>query len=77
MTYDHIKTLLQLSLNFNTSTISHSFSIGGETQLMVRCVPGTFIIEVISSETQQVDHYVSIESATDALYKKINGTNPD
>ena len=72
MTFNHIKDLLQLSLNFNASTISHTFSIGEEDQLTVRCITGTFILEVTSSENQQIDHYTSLDQAAEALYKKIN-----
>ncbi len=72
MTFDHIKSLLQLTLNFNTSSITHSFSIGEEDQLEVRRVPGTFVLEVTSSKTQQVDHYTSVDLAAEALHKKIN-----
>lgn len=72
MTLDHIKNLLQLSWNFNTSTISHSFSIGQKDRLTVRCITDTFILEVKSSETQQVDYYTSIDHAAKALYEKIN-----
>lgn len=77
MTFDHIKNLLQLSWNFNTSSISHSFSIGGENQVTVRCITNTFILEVTSSETRQVDYYTSIDLAAEALYKKINAKERD
>lgn len=72
MTYDHIKNLLQLSLNFNTSSISHSFSIGEGEWLTVRCIASTFILEVTSSTDQQVDYYTSVDQAAEALYQKIN-----
>ncbi|MDN7227949.1 hypothetical protein QWY22_18170 [Planococcus liqunii] len=72
MTFNHIKNLLQLSWTFNTSTIRHSFSIGEEDQVTVRCIVDTFIFEVTSSETQQVDYYTSIDLAAEALYKRIN-----
>lgn len=72
MSYDYIKNLLQLSLNFNTSSISHSFSIDEENQLTVRCITGTFILEVTSSKDRQIDYYTSIDQAAETLYKKIN-----
>lgn len=77
MTFDHIKKLLQLSWNFNTSSISHSFSIGEENQVTVRCITNTFILEVTSSETRQIDYYTSIDLAAEALYKKINAHHSD
>lgn len=75
MTFGHIKNLLQLSWHFNTSSINHSFSIGEKDRVTVRCITGTFIFEVISSETQQVDYYTSIDLAAEALYTKINANH--
>lgn len=72
MTYEHIKNLLQLSWSFNTSSISHSFSFGEKDRVTVRCITGTFIFEVASSETQQVDYYTSIDLAAEAIHAKIN-----
>lgn len=77
MNFEHIKNLLQLSCNFNTSSIGHSFAVNGEDTLMVRCLEGTFILEVTSSENQQIEYYTSIDQAAEVLYKKIhaNKTN--
>ncbi|MGK7377330.1 hypothetical protein ACSFXN_05775 [Planococcus sp. 1R117A] len=77
MKLEHIKNLLQISCNFNTSSISHSFSIGVDDTLMVKCIKGTFILEVTSSENLQVEYYTSIDQAAEALYEKIhaNKTN--
>lgn len=72
MTLEQIKKLLQISWNFNTSSISHSFTIGEDDKLMVKCITDTFILEVSSSENQQIDYYTSIDQAAEALYEKIH-----
>lgn len=69
---EHIKNMLQLSCNFNTSSIYHSFEIGNEENILVKCIRGTFIIEVTSSEGQPAQYYTSIDKAAEALYEKIN-----
>ncbi|MDN7229390.1 hypothetical protein QWY22_09320 [Planococcus liqunii] len=74
MKLEHIKNLLQISCNFNTSTISHSFSIGAEDTLTVKCLKDTFILEVTSSENQKIEYYTSIDEAAKALYNKIQAT---
>lgn len=71
MKLEHIKNLLQLSCTFNFSTISHSFTIGMEETVTVKCLRDTYILEVTSSENQQVEHYTSIDQAAEALYEKI------
>lgn len=71
MNLEHIKNLLQLSCNFNTSSISHSFNLGLEHMLTVKCLKNTFILEVISSENKQIEYYTSIDQAAEALQKKI------
>jgi len=71
MKLEHIKNLLQISCNFNTSTISHSFSIGVDETLTVKCLKNTFILEVTSSENQKIEYYTSIDEAAKALHKKI------
>ena len=72
MKFEHIKTLLQLSCDFNTSSISHSFTMGKEDVLRVNCIKETYILEVRSSATQQIDYYTSIDEAAKALYEKIH-----
>ena len=74
MKLEHITNLLQISCNFNTSSISHSFTIGEEDTLAVKCIQGTFILEVRSSENQEVEYYLSIDEAAEALYKKIHSS---
>ena len=77
MRLEHIKDLLQITCNFNTSSISHSFASGEKDTVMVKCIKGTFILEVTSSENQHAEYYGSINKATEALHEKIhsNKTN--
>ncbi|MGI2328181.1 hypothetical protein [Planococcus sp. YIM B11945] len=77
MKLEHIKSLLQLSCTFNFSSISHSFTIGEEDTLTVKCLKDTYILQVTSNEKQQVEYYISIDQAAEALYEKIhtNKTN--
>lgn len=77
MKLEHIKNLLQLSCNFNTSSIGHSFTIDEEDTLTVKCLKGTFILEVTSRKNQMVEYFTSIDEAAEALYEKIhaNKTN--
>lgn len=70
MKFEHIKNLLQLSCDFNTSSINHSFTVGEEEVLQVNCIKGTFILEVKSSTTQQITHYTSVDEAAKALFEK-------
>ncbi|SDI05006.1 hypothetical protein SAMN04487975_11169 [Planococcus glaciei] len=72
MKLEHIKNLLQISCNFNTSTISHSFSIGAEETLTVKCLKDTFILEVTSSENQHIEYYTTVDEAAEALHKRIH-----
>lgn len=72
MKLDTIKNLLQISCNFNTSAISHSFMIGKEDTLMVRCLKNTFVLEITSSENKQVEYYTSIDQAAEIIFEKIN-----
>ncbi|TWT25815.1 hypothetical protein [Planomicrobium sp. CPCC 101110] len=77
MKLEHIKSLLELSCTFNFSFISHSFTIGVEETLTVKCLKDTYILEVTSTENQQVDYYTSIDQAAEALYYKIHGHETD
>ncbi|RLQ84922.1 hypothetical protein [Planomicrobium sp. Y74] len=72
MSIEHIKAMLRISCNFNTSSISHSFTISKEETLVVKCIKSTFILEVSSTEHQHVEYYTSIDQAAEALYKKIH-----
>ena len=72
MTFEHIKSLLQISTTFNTSSIHHSFEIGDEEIIRVKCLPHIFILEITSDASQQVEHYLSIDEAAQALYTRIN-----
>lgn len=66
----HIKNLLQLSCNVNTSSISHSFTIDKGDILEVRCIKDTFVLEVTSTTNQQVEYYLSVDEAAEAsLYE--------
>ncbi|WP_261384279.1 hypothetical protein [Planococcus sp. CPCC 101016] len=38
----------------------------------MNCIKDTFILEVISSATQQINHYTSVDEAAKALYEKIH-----
>ncbi len=71
MTFEHIKNLLQLSCDFNSSSISHSFTVDKGDILKARCIKDTFIFEVTSTTNQQVEYYLSVDEAAEALYKKI------
>lgn len=71
MKLEHIKDLLQLSCTFNFSSISHSFAIGMKDTVTVKCLKDTYILEVTSSENQQIEYYTSIDQAAEALYEKI------
>ena len=71
MELEHIKNLLQLMYNFNMTSISHSVSIGEQNVITVRCLPHTYILEVTSSETGEMDYYISIEEAAEVLHEKI------
>ena len=77
MKLEHIKNLLQISYNFNMYSISHSFTIGEEDTLTVKCLKGTFILEIASSEHRQVEYYLSIDQAANALYQKIHSNEKD
>lgn len=72
MTFEHIKSLLQISYTFNTSSIHHSFSFGSEKIVHVKCLPHAFIFEITSDASQHVEHYLSIDEAAKALYARIN-----
>ncbi|WP_255473374.1 hypothetical protein [Planomicrobium sp. CPCC 101110] len=37
----------------------------------MKCLKGTFILEVTSSENQQVQHYTPADQAAEALYQRI------
>lgn len=75
MKLEHIKNLLEISCNFNSSSINHSFSIGEDDTLMVKCIKDTFILEVSSSENLHVEYYTSIDQAAEALYRRIHPNN--
>lgn len=75
MKLEHIKNLLQLSCNFNFSSITHSFTIGKEDTIKVKCLKNTYVLEVTSSENQSVEYFTSIEQAAEALYEKIQSSN--
>lgn len=75
MKLEHIKSLLQLSCNFNTSSIHHSFSIGAKDTLTVKCLKDTFILEISSTEDVQAEYYTSIDEAAKALYEKIHAAD--
>lgn len=77
MKLEHIKSLLQISCNFNTSSITHSFSIGLEDTLTVNRLKDTFILEVSSSENQLVEYYTSVDQAAEALYKRIHANETE
>lgn len=77
MKLEHIKSLLELSCTFNFSSMSHSFTIGLEETLTVKCLKDTYILEVTYSEKQQVDYYTSIDQAAEALYHKIHANKTD
>ncbi len=73
MRLKHIQDMLHISCNFNTSSINHSFSIGEEDTLVVKCIKETFILEVSSTEeNQKVEYFTSVDQAAEAIYKKIN-----
>jgi hypothetical protein len=71
MKLEHIKNLLEISCIFNSSSINHSFTIGVDDTLMVKCIKDTFILEVSSSENLHIEYYTSIDGAAEALYKRI------
>lgn len=75
MKLEHIKNLLQISCNFNFSSITHSFTIGKEDTVKVQCLKDTYILEVTSSENQRVEYFTSIDQAAEALYEKIHHHN--
>lgn len=77
MKLEHIKNLLQISCTFNTSSISHSFTIGERDELTVKCLKDTFILEVTSTENPQVEYFTSIDQAAEVLYQKIHAGKPD
>lgn len=73
MQLDHIKELLNITCNFNTSTITHTFAIdGGEDALIVKCIKNTFIIEITSRENRHTEHYTSIDQAAERLFNKMD-----
>ena len=77
MRLEHIKSLLQITCNFNTSTISHSFTIDDKESLTVKCIQETFILVVTSSENQQIEYFETIDKAAEALYERIHLYNLD
>ncbi len=70
MQLETIKNLLQISCNFNASSITHSFAVNQEDTLNVRCLKDTFVLEITSSKTQQKEHYVSVEKASKVIYER-------
>ncbi|PSL36308.1 hypothetical protein B0H99_107129 [Planomicrobium soli] len=77
MKLEDIKNLLKISCNFNISSISHSFMIGEEDIVTVKCLKETFILEVTSSKQSKAEYYLSIDQAAQALYEKIHSTKTD
>lgn len=77
MRLEHIKSLLQITCNFNTSTISHSFTIDEKESLTVKCIQETFILVVTSNENEQIEYYETIDKAAEALYERIHSYNLD
>lgn len=71
----HIQSLLELSQNFNSSEIVHSFSIGRENHLQVKFLKEDHVFEVTSTNDLKVNHYSSIKQAADALYEEIQSKN--
>lgn len=68
----HIKSLLQISCNFNTSSISHSFTIDHKETLTVNCIQETFILVITSDDNEDTEYYDSIDAAADALHQRIH-----
>lgn len=73
MKLNHIKDLLVITCNFNTSTITHTFVVDeGEDALIVKCIKDTFIIEITSRENRHIEHYTSIDQAAERLFSKMD-----
>ncbi|TWT07681.1 hypothetical protein FQV26_07655 [Planococcus sp. CPCC 101016] len=75
MQLETIKNLLQISLTFNTSFITHSFAIGEEDGLHVKCLRDPFVLEITCSKTQQREYYVSVDQAAEVIYERIYANN--
>lgn len=73
MNFNHIKDLLQITCHFNTSQITHTFSINeSKDTLTVRCIKDTFILEITTSESHNTEYHTSIDEAAKSLFNKIH-----
>lgn len=72
MKLEHIQDLLQIMCDFNTSYITHTFTIGEKDVLVVKCIKGTYILEVAFSKSQRIEYYTSINEAAAGVYKEVN-----
>lgn len=70
-----IKSMLQISCTFNTSFIVHSFAIGEDDALHVKCLENTFLLEIACSKTLKRYYYVSVAEAAEAIHERIYATN--
>lgn len=75
MQLETIKNMLQISLTFNTSLITHSFAIGEEDALHVTCLRDPFVLEITCSKTQQREYYISVDQAAEVIYARIHPPN--
>ena len=75
MQLETIKNLLQISRTFNTSFITHSFAIGEEDALHVKCLRDPFVLEITCSKTQRSEYYISVDQAAEVIYARIHPTN--
>lgn len=75
MNLHYIKELLLITCHFNTSQITHTFSIkDSKDTVTVTCIKDTFILEITTSESHAIEHHTSIDEAAESLFNKIHST---
>ena len=72
MSLEQIQDLLQMLWRFNNTAITHTFSTRQGEVITVKCIWGTYILEVLSSEHQKPEYFISLEKATVRIFEAMN-----